>query len=414
MSFVRRLAVVSVRVGVAIGLLLGVLVVSESAASAAPPVLAPGGTLAVPGGALNFGHAVAISGNTAIVGAPDFGSVPGTSYIYVKANNAWPAGPSFTLPDPANTVGDTFGDSVAISGGYAIVGAAGSSSLAGLAYIYKRTGAVWPTAPTATLQYPSSAPGDQFGISVGISGTTAVVGTGNYAPNGAAFVYQKVGSLWVLQSTVTDAAANPHWGFGQPVAIAANTVVVGAIGGETGNCTTPPCGAVDVYTKPNNGWVSTSAPTATLSDPAAMQNDYFGNSVAISGQTIVAGCYDANAPAAGPVYIFVKPNNGWASTSMPTRTLSDPAPFTNDSFGLAVAISGNTAMVGAYSASSLVGNVYIYRKANSWPAVPTVAKNPWPVPAGTGFFGIAVAISGTTAIIGAPGGSGDSYIFKGA
>ena len=416
-EFVERSPIFWIRTAVALGLLVGIVLVSESPASAAPPVLAAGGTLTVPSGASNFGHSVAISGNTAIAGAPDFGSVPGTTYIYVKPKiGGWPAAPSFTLLDPANTPGDNFGASVAISGGYAIVGAEGTSSLAGAAYIYKRAGQVWPTTPTSTLTYPSPAPGDQFGISVGISGTTAVVGTGNYAPNGAAFIYKKVGSVWTLQSTVTDPSATPQWGFGQPVAISSNTVVVSAFGAKTGSCTTPPCGALDVYVKPNNGWTSTSAPTATLSDPAALQNDYFGYSVAISGRTIISGDYDAGPPAAGPVYIFVRPTGGggWISTSTPTQILGDPAPLTNDSFGIAVAISGNTAIVGAYSASSSVGDVYVYKKAATWPTLPSLSKNPWPVPGGTGFFGIAVAISGTTAMIGAPAGSGDAYIFDGA
>jgi hypothetical protein len=400
-----------------VGLLVATVVLPQSAASAAPPVLAPGGTLTVPAGAVNFGHSVGISGNTAIVGASGFTSTPGTAYIYVKPKvGSWPAGPSFTLLDPANTAGDNFGASVAISGNTAIVGAEGTTSLAGAAYIYKRVGTVWATSPTATLTYPSPAPLDQFGISVGISGNTAIVGAGNYGLDGAAFVYQKVGLTWSLKATVTDSSSNPHWGFGQPVAISGTTAVVGAIGAGSGACNAAPCGAVDVYVKPTNGWTSTSIPTATLSDPGATQNDYFGNSVAIDGRTILAGDYDANPPAAGPAYFFTRPNNGWVSTSTPTKTLLDPAPGTTDSFGIAVAVSGTTAVVGAYSAPpSSAGDAYVYRHGGSgWPATPTAAKNPWPVPVSAAFFGIAVAVSGTTAIIGAPNGSGDAYIFKGA
>ena len=406
----------SAKVVVAIALLAGILLLPESPVSALPPVLAAGGTLTVPVGASNFGHSVAISGNTAVVGAPDFTSSPGTAYIYVKAKGgAWPTAPSFTLLDPASTPGDNFGVSVAISGGYVVVGAEGTSSFTGAAYIYKRAGGVWSTIPTATLAYPSSAPSDQFGISVAISGTTAIVGTGSYAPDGAAFIYKKVGSAWTLKSTLTDSLANPHWGLGQPVAISGNTAVVGAIGAETGSCTVAPCGAVDVYVKPNSGWVPTSTPTARLSDPAALQNDYFGNSIAIAGRTILSGDYNANPPAAGPVYVFVRPNTGWASTSTPTQTLHDPHPGSNDSFGLSVAISGRTAVVGAYTAPpSSVGDAYIYKEAGVWPAIPTASKNPWPIPTATGFFGLSVAVSGANAIVGAPGGAGDAYIFEGA
>ncbi|HVA02203.1 MAG TPA: hypothetical protein VMU64_00530 [Acidimicrobiales bacterium] len=149
-----------------------------------------GGTLTVPVGASNFGHSVAISGNTAVVGATDFTSTPGTAYTYIKAKGAaWSAGPNFTLLGPASTPRDDFGV-VAISGGYVIVGAEDTGSFTGAAYIYKRAGGVW-SIPTATLTYPSSAPGDQFGISVAISGSAEIVGTGSYAPDGAAFIYQK-------------------------------------------------------------------------------------------------------------------------------------------------------------------------------------------------------------------------------
>lgn len=400
---------------VAVGMLATLTTLSEGVAGAAPPVLANGGALAVPGGAGNFGHAVAISGTTAMVGAPGTSGGRGTVYVYVEPKGGpWPAAPTATLLDPANTIGDGFGISVALSGGYAIVGAEGTGTLAGAAYIYRRTGSVWSTTPAATLSYPSPVSGDQFGISVALSGATAIVGAGTYGSAGAAFVYQRTGTTWALKATLTDAAADPHWGFGQPVAISGTTAVVSAYGADTGSCGTPPCGAVDVYVMPMAGWVTTASPTARLSDPAGLQNDYFGNAVAMAGGNVIVGDYNASPPGAGPAYIFVRPGSGWASTATPTVTLPDPAPATNDSFGLAVALTGSTALVGAYTSPvASAGDVYVYRKVGgTWPAVPTTVKNPWPVPAAAGYFGLALAVSGSTAVVGAPAGGGDSYIFR--
>jgi len=397
------------------GVVVAFTALLEGTAGATPPLLANGGALVVPGGAVNFGHTVGISGATAIVGAPGTSSNQGAAYLYVRGKTgAWPVAPSATLVDPASTNGDDFGVAVAVSGRYAIVGADGTNALTGSAYIYKRTGSVWATTPVATLSYPSPAANDQFGISVALSGATAIVGAGMYASNGAAFLYQRVGTTWPLKATLTDSAADPHWGFGEPVAISGNTAIVSASGADSGGCGTAPCGAVDVFVKPISGWTATGSPTARLSDPAGLQNDYFGNAIAIFRTNVLVGDFNAYPPDAGPAYVFVRPGSGWLSTSTPTATLPDPAPATDDSFGLAVAITGSTALVGAYTAPlGSAGDVYVFRKVGAtWPPVPTAAKNPWPVPAGTAFFGIALGISGTTAIVGAPAGTGDSYIFR--
>jgi len=128
----------------------------------------------------NFGKTVAIDGDYAIVGAhleDDGGSNAGAAYIYHRTDtNTWDAGVKIVAPDAE--ADDRFGTSVAIDGKYAVVGAnnedAGGAD-AGAAYVFYRTGTnTWDTG--TKLQSSDIAAGDQFGLSVGISGLYAIVG----------------------------------------------------------------------------------------------------------------------------------------------------------------------------------------------------------------------------------------------
>jgi len=412
----RRIS--SVRALVAIGLLAGVVLVPSSAASAATLVAS-----LPPPAPNNFGHSVSISGNYAIVGATGYNcSSPsaGGAYIYKRSGATWSL--QATLPGPI-----TFGTSVGISGRYAIVGAEGCSGT-GAAYIYKRVGATWPL--QAALPLPAGTTG--AGYSVSISGSYAIVGTEDFPPAGAAFIYKRVGATWpaVDRVILPDPQVNVHDGFGAPVSISGNTAVVSSMGANSVGCSAPPCGAVDVYARNGATWPL----KATLSDPGATQNDYFGETVAVQGTlaptTVVVG--DENGQpclpctATPPVYIFEEPSAGWANTSTPTAKIITPGAITlTGGFGPPeVAISGHatghdSVVIGSPSVNSLRGSAYIYvRTGGVWPAAPTVAKTP-ATPSGAGNFGISVGISISASsqtsfgIVGAPGGSGDTFIFKG-
>jgi hypothetical protein len=97
---------------------------------------------------------------------------------------------------------------------------------------------------------------------------------------------------------------------------------------------------------------------ATLSDPAAASGDQFGNPVAVSGNIVVIGA-PGTSGYAGAAYIYVKCASGWPTT--PTATLSDPAAKANDDFGSSVAVSGKTAVIGAYDTNSEAGAAYMYK-----------------------------------------------------
>ena len=199
-----------------------------------------------------------------------------------------------TLPDPAPNPNDAFGNVVAVSGKIAVVGAYGlPSDTTGVAYIFTRNASGWPTTPTATLLDPAANSNDFFGVDVAVSGTAIIVGApGTNSSSGAAYLYVKSASGWPTTPTATflDPAANPNDYFGN-VAVSQEgtntTVVIGADDPNAGP------GSVYVYVNGGSGWPTT--PTTTLADPAATSGDQFGETVATSGTAIVVGAPGTNS-----------------------------------------------------------------------------------------------------------------------
>ena len=282
-------------------LIVGLILVSVSALSAATasaartplasslPLLA---TLSDPGAIANsyFGGALAVDKTTGVVSAGGATSNAGAVYIYLKHRGRWMTTPSVTLSAPSTT-GVRFGSSVAISGATIVVGAGGSQPEAGAAYIYQKSGSVWPTTPTVTLSNPASVY-DDFGSSVAVSGTTVVVGAYDLDTGvGAAYIYQKSGSVWPTTPTATLINLRTGDGFGHSVSVFGTAVVVGAYGISAG------AGAAYIYEKSRSEWPAT--PTVTLSNPASTPSG-FGESVSLSGGTLVVGADGST----GAAYIY--------------------------------------------------------------------------------------------------------------
>jgi hypothetical protein len=181
-----------------------------------------------------FGVSVSVSGDTAVVGAyanDDAGSLSGSAYVFLRAGAVWTEQQKLTASDAAAS--DQFGISVSVSGDTAVVGAHGNDdtgSASGSAYVFTRSGTVWTQQPKLTAS--DAAAGDEFGLSVSVSGDTAVVGAwrddgaGNDA--GAAYVFVSSGGVWGQQKklTASDAAADNY--FGNSVSVSGDTVLVGA------------------------------------------------------------------------------------------------------------------------------------------------------------------------------------------
>jgi hypothetical protein len=172
-----------------------------------------------------FGFSVAISGSTAVVGAYGKNSGAGASYAFVRSGTTWSQQAELTASDGAAQ--DGFGRAVAISGSTAVIGAAGKNSGVGVAYAFVRSGTTW--SQQAEL-IGSDSTFANFGASVAISGSTAVVGAPlPFLPRhrGGAYVFVQSGTTWTQLKILSASDGTLHQGFGSPVAISGSTALVG-------------------------------------------------------------------------------------------------------------------------------------------------------------------------------------------
>jgi hypothetical protein len=306
-------------------------------------------TLDDPGGTADsyFGDAVAISGSTVAVSATGTSTV----YLYDKGTSGWPTRPSVTLDNPSVDT-DYFGAALAISGSTLIVGDDEPETTATLeVYLYVKTTS-WPTEPTTTLDDPAAEFDDGFGYSVAVSGTTAFVGSPSVGGEGVTYVYVKGGSGWSKTPAVTldDPAAAASDEFGYSVVISGTTALVGDP--STGS----DIGAVYVYTRGASSWPAT--PTATLGGPTSDPDDFFGSAVGLAGSLAVIGGFSYKTDM-GSAFIYKKGASSWPTT--PTATLVNPAAATKDYYGESVALAGSTALVGAAGTDSSAGAAYLYK-----------------------------------------------------
>lgn len=349
-----------------------------------------------------FGFSVAVSGNTAIVGAEDnddsgFGS--GAAYLFEVSTGRELL--KLTATDGATS--DSFGRSVAISGNTAIVGAYRDGSRdEGSAYLFD----VSMGAQLFKLTAGSSA-GEfhNFGETVAISGNIAIVGEpvgdGRRSGTGAAYLFDATTGQLLHKLFASDGGLLDR--FGQSVAISGSTAIVGAYLTDHG------AGAAYLFD------VSTGQQLFKLSALDAAAGDNFGLGVGISGNTAIVGASskadDHGGRFSGEAYLFD------VSAGTELFKLTDAETTAGDYFGISVAISGDTAIVGAFGdadAGTQSGSAYLFDATNGGQIAKLTASD-----AEEGnFFGRSVAISDSTAIVGAykdmdAGGelSGSAYLF---
>jgi hypothetical protein len=183
-----------------------------------------------------FGNAVAVSGKNVMVGAYRTSAFSGAAYLYTQAHHLWPTTPTTSLL-PSDS-GGGFGISVALSGKVAVVGEPLASGDAGTAFVYLSSGGSWPSTPSVTLSDPGSTPAGYFGWKVSATNSkVAVSAIGDASGDGAEYLYGKSHGLWSAspQHQLADPGATPGDDFGSSVSLAGSTVLVGAVGGDGGN-----------------------------------------------------------------------------------------------------------------------------------------------------------------------------------
>ncbi|WP_415407100.1 FG-GAP repeat protein [Sulfurovum sp. CS9] len=363
-----------------------------------------------------FGHSVSLSGDTALVGAygdDDNGTDSGSAYVFTRTATYWNQQAKLTASDAA--ANDEFGYSVALSGDTAVVGAHNKdkgpeAEESGAAYVFTRSGTVW--SPLGKLTASDAAGGDYFGYSVALSGDTAVVGAygddDNGTDSGSAYVFEKPDPEWgnmteTIKLTASDAAAGNQ--FGWSVSLSGDTAVVGARYDDDGGAFS---GSVYVFFRSGTIWSQQAKLTATLPAPG----DQFGGSVAILSDTALIGA--TGNDDGGSAYVFTRSGTAWSQQAK--LSASDVA--RDDSFGYSVALSGDTAVVGAYGnadAGSLSGSAYVFEKpGTSWIDMNETAKLTATLPTAGDNFGYSVSLSGDTAVVGADSNDNSPDLDNGA
>ena len=326
----------------------------------------------------DFGHSLAISGNTLLVGAPN----DGISTVLDEGFQI------VFIPDPNG--GDPFFISATPPG-------------PGAVYVFVRDGSNWHE--QAILRPSEGDDGDRFGHSVAIEGDTIVVGafgedadsalgeTDNSATDsGAAYVYTRAGESWTRQAYLKVSNVNSAANFGASVAISTKTILIGAPGntelevsvGGNGN---PFPGAAYLFScegVDNDRWVETAKLTPLKGAP----NDQFGLSVGLSGDTAVIGARHTDSAS-----IYTRDTG--------TNTWSREARFSgeeNSLFGEVVAIEGDTIVVGARRKGEEGAAELFSREDGNWSGGKLLEAADGAQDSG---FAESLALSGRSVIVGA-------------
>jgi hypothetical protein len=296
-----------------------------------------------------FGASVSVSGTTVVIGAPMHAvggnSHAGAVYVFVQSGSTWIQQAELTASD--GSVDNTFGASVSVSGTTAVIGALGhtfgSNNYAGAAYVFEQSGSTWTQ--QAELTASDGAAGDNFGTSVSVSGTTAVIGAPSHAVGansnaGAAYVFEQSGSTWTQQAELTAGDGASGDNFANSVSVSGTTAVIGAPNHTVGSNVT--AGAAYVFEQSGSTWIQQAKLTA--SDGAG--GDNFGNSVSVSGTTAVIGAHNHTVGSnygAGAAYLFEQSGSTWIQQA--ELTAKDGTEYVW--FGTSVSVSGSMVLIGA-------------------------------------------------------------------
>lgn len=355
-----------------------------------------------------FGYSVAINGNLAVVGSQKDDKVAsnaGSVTIYNLAA-AFPEQPLLVIDNPSPTNNDYFGTAVAVAGTKVVISAyqedtSGNNNV-GVVYIYD-TASPTPGTPIRTLINPFPQSQDQFGNAVAISGNFVVIGcskndVGAAIDAGSAYIYDLTSATPTVPVLSLDnpAPANDDW-FGHSVAISGTKVVVGAHQNDTGALD---AGSVYVY---DIASATPTVPVQVLDNPSPAADDEFGYSVGISGNRIVIGCRldDAGASNAGSAYLY---DLSSANPGSPVAMLVHPNPANDEDFGTSVAISGTRLVVGVPQNDSQAtdgGCGYVYEVTSATFPQPADKLLPEDQP-DEEQLGFSAAIDGSNVLMGAP------------
>lgn len=364
------------------------------------------------------GFSVAISGDTIITGAIKGdnanGVDAGSAYVFTRTDNVWRQQAKLTAT--AGAAGDSFGGKVALSGDTAVVGAIFHDSKgddSGAAYVFTRSGENW--GQQSKIIGADTDAGDSFGQSIAIYGDTLVIGAPHDGESisdaGSVYVFVRSGNVWIQQAKLTAADGGEGDVFGISTALYGDTLLIGAdLNAEKGFNS----GAAYVFVRSRNVWEQ----QAKLTAADAGEGDIFGVRVALSGDTALISARrdddDVMGVDAGSAYVFTRSDTVWHQQAK--LTAADGS--ADDRFGRDVALSGDTAVIGAMfqdDKGERSGSVYVFtRSGDSWSMQTKLMATDGEAGDALGF---SVAFSADSAVVGAARDddngeqSGSAYVF---
>ncbi len=374
-----------------------------------------------------FGTHVAIDGDTAVIGVPSekngrYQQV-GAVHVFVRRKGVWINQAKLLAAD--GYVRHHFGHSIAISGNTIVVGVPASTINGrkdqGAIYVFERVGDNWEK--QVKLVASDGAKSHGFGSSVGISGDTIVAGApGEFDASkkdpypdslGAAYIFTRIAGNWSERAKLkeTDKSTKKGLGFGLQVAIDDKTAVVTS---TTSNLVPD---YVHVFSDDGTGWKQEQR--VSLTGSVDGKSLVFGvlQNIALDGNTfIIGGVYAGPKPAAA-VHVFVRRKDGWVEQAQ----LVAPTPYKIYPFGWNADISGDTVVIGNPWSENLKGSAVVFRRhldRDKW--VWKLENNLFAVDGKiVDLFGSGVAVDGKTIVVGASGvdverdwGEGAAYVFE--
>jgi len=318
----------------------------------------------------HFGAAVSLSGDTAVIGAPNDDALlapdAGLAFVFTSSGGVWSQAKQLKASDAGSD--DHFGAAVSVAIGRILVGAPDADHAAGTdagaAYVFTGSGLSWTQ--DAILTAGDADTNDFFGAAVVVTtfGAAAVGAPGDnlgmlQADAGSAYVFEYGAGSWVEMQKLTDPISLASDGFGSSITLNGDTLLVGVANDNLR--WVDDAGSVQVFIEEAGTWIHSQGLQGQWG--LADYDQWFGSDVAVDGDTMVVGVPDS---ATHCVHVLVRDGDTW---SRQQELCSPLGAIMNDGFGQFVAISGDTVVVGAHDSSTATidncGLAYVYVRTST-------------------------------------------------
>ncbi|MCC6907094.1 MAG: hypothetical protein IT430_04060 [Phycisphaerales bacterium] len=281
-----------------------------------------------------FGHSVAMQGNTLLIGAPMHEGQDlhrGAAYVYELIDSTWTLVDTFSVEEPGGR--EYFGYAVALDGDVAAISATGAQNSEGLVYIFERIDGVW----TQVAQVNGAATGtnDRLGMALSVQNGTVLAGASEAASGyGAAWVFEKVNDEWVETAHLLPSDPESSGAFGRGVCLDGDEALIG------GRQSSGP-GRVYVYRRELGVWNETESSSFSIFDLQGTSRR-FGARIAVRGDTaLIAAPSETVNSGSGAAYLFRRMDGAWVQGPRLIASRSE----VGDQFADAIALTDTDAWV---------------------------------------------------------------------